>query len=71
MIVLLCSLPLIGCAGLERWQRQLALRPTPTLPGQSEAATASLRPGDERFLVPVPSNLIAAAPQQVAMWWLP
>ena len=71
MIVLLCSLPLIGCTGLERWQRQLALRPTPTLPGQAEAATASLRPGDERFLVPVPSNLIAAAPQQVAMWWLP
>ena len=70
-IVLLCSVPLLGCAGLERWQRQLALRPTSTLAGQAEAAVPSFRPGDERFLVPVPSNTPAAAPQQVAMWWLP
>ena len=70
-IVLLCGVPLLGCAGLERWQRQLALRPTPTLAGQAEAAAASFRPGDERFVVPVPSSPLEAAQQQVAMWWLP
>lgn len=69
--VLALALPLAGCAGLESWQRQLALRPTPTLPGQAEAAATSFRPGDERFVVPVPSATLGAAPHQVALWWLP
>ena len=70
-MVLALALPQAGCASLESWQRQLALRPTPTLPGQAEAAAASFRPGDERFVLPAPTATLGAAPQQVAMWWLP
>lgn len=69
--MLVFSLSLIGCASLESWHRKVALRPTPTLPGQAEAAAASFRTGDERFVVPVPAVTPGAAAQQVAMWWLP
>ena len=70
-IALLCGVPLVGCAGLESWQRQLALRPTPTAVGQAEAAAASFRPGDERFVLQAGGAAPGAAAQQVAMWWLP
>jgi pimeloyl-ACP methyl ester carboxylesterase len=69
--VMLCSLSLSGCASLERWQRKVALRPTPTAAGQAEASAASFRPGDERFLVSTAAGAPAGERQQVAMWWLP
>ncbi len=65
--VLMCALPLAGCGGLGEWQRQAALRPTPTQAGQAEAAASSWRPGDVRLTLPATD----APRQQVAIWWLP
>lgn len=55
----------VGCATFDEKERQLALRPTPTQPGQAEAAAAAFKPGDQRWLQP------AADGGQVALWWLP
>lgn len=67
-----------GCAWLGSKQSQLALRPTPTQPAHLELARQSLRPGDERWLQPVPATRAAhvrgpapAQPDQLALWWLP
>jgi pimeloyl-ACP methyl ester carboxylesterase len=54
-----------GCAWLERHERRLALRPTPTQPQHLATAQAAFRPGDTRELVVLPGG------EQVAMWWLP
>ena len=53
-----------GCAWLDARQRQMIYRPTQGEP----ASFAGLRPGNERYVVPVPA---ADAPQRIAMWWLP
>ena len=64
---LLSVVSLSACAGLDEWQRKLALRPTPTQSAHQQAAAASWRAGDERFTLPA-----TGAPQQpVALWWLP
>lgn len=55
----------VACASLDEKERQLALRPTPTQPGQAEAAAASFHPGDLRWLQPSPEG------GMVALWWLP
>ena len=63
-LLALCA-ALGACAWLDEKQRQTALRPTPTQP----AEVAAVRPGDERWTVPV-----AAAQgdeQRLALWWLP
>ena len=64
LLLALCA-ALGACAWLDEKQRQTALRPTPTQP----AEVAAVRPGDERWTVPV-----AAAQgdeQRLALWWLP
>lgn len=73
VLALSAIITLAGCAWLDAQQHRLALRPTPTPPGP----VPGLRPGDERWLQPVP----AAAPQapgtvpgdrqQLSLWWLP
>jgi pimeloyl-ACP methyl ester carboxylesterase len=55
-----------GCAWLDAQQRQLALRPTPARP--VDVATV-LRPGDERWTVPVAAT--DGSEQHIALWWLP
>lgn len=55
-----------ACAWLEELQREVALRPTPTRPGQSDAAAASFKPGDERFELTATGSA-----ERVALWWLP
>lgn len=64
--LLLMSLLAGGCASLDEWQRSVALRPTPTRPGQAEGAAGAFKPRDERWLATVPGRSDA-----VAMWWLP
>jgi hypothetical protein len=64
--VLLLSALLCSCAWLDEWQRELALRPTPTRPGQAEQAALSFKPGDQRFVQMAPGTQ-----QDVAFWWLP
>jgi pimeloyl-ACP methyl ester carboxylesterase len=64
--LLLLSGALCSCAWLDEWQRELALRPTPTRPGQLEGAAASFQPTDQRFVQTAPGTA-----QDVAMWWLP
>ncbi len=64
--LLLLSPTLSSCAWLDEWQRQLALRPTPTRPGQVEQAAPSFKVGDQRFVLTAPGTA-----QDVAMWWLP
>ena len=66
LALLLASALLCSCAWLDEWQRELALRPTPTRPGQAEQAALSFRPGDQRFLQVAPGTT-----QEVALWWLP
>ena len=63
---------LAGCAWLDARQQLLALRPTPTRPADI-AADAGLRPGDQRYTlpVPVPSPGAVGEPQQLALWWMP
>jgi uncharacterized protein len=58
-----------GCTWLDVKQRELALRPTPGRPAAYASDQAGLRPGDLRYTVPVAGD--AAAPQQLALWWLP
>jgi len=53
-----------GCAWLDARQRQMIYRPTQGEP----TSFAGLRPGDERYFIPVPA---AGAPQRIEMWWLP
>lgn len=55
-----------GCAWLDAQQRQAALRPTPTRPG--DVATA-VRPGDLRWTVDVAAE--DGSVQRLALWWLP
>ena len=55
-----------GCAWLDAQQRQLALRPTPARP---VAVATVLRPGDERWTVPVAAA--DGSEQHIALWWLP
>ncbi len=64
--VLLLAPALCSCAWLDEWQRELALRPTPTRPGQAEQAAASFKEGDLRFVQTAPGTT-----QAVSMWWLP
>jgi len=66
-----------GCAWLADQQSRLALRPTPSSPPGVAAAEQRLRPGDERWLLPVPPTraahvgVAASAQDQLALWWLP
>jgi pimeloyl-ACP methyl ester carboxylesterase len=76
--VLLCGLlPGIGgCAWLGDKQSQLALRPTPGRPANLPPDEQLFRPGDQRFLVPVPAAqrpgaTAGATSDQLALWWLP
>ena len=64
--LLLVSALLCSCAWLDEWQRGVALRPTPTRPGQLDQAAASFKPGDQRFMQMAPGTT-----QEVALWWLP
>jgi len=67
----LCLGPLLGgCAWLSAKQSQLALRPTPGRPAGLAADSVLFRPGDVRWLAPVPSTG-PARPDQLALWWLP
>ncbi len=69
------SLPLGGCAWLDRKENQLALRPSPGRPAGLPADEKIFRPGDRRWLVAVPGTARVGgdttAQQQVALWWLP
>ncbi len=65
-LLLLLPALLCSCAWLDEWQRELALRPTPTRPGQAEQAGAAFKPGDLRFVLTAPGTT-----QDVAFWWLP
>jgi uncharacterized protein len=56
---------LAGCAWLDRHERRLALRPTPTLPQHVAAAEGAFRAGDVREVVDLPGG------QKLALWWLP
>jgi uncharacterized protein len=58
-----------GCAWLDAKQRNIIYRPTPGVP----ADFASLRTGDERYFLSVPTAATqgADAPPQIEMWWLP
>ena len=64
--MLLLAAVLCGCAALDEWQRGVALRPTPTRPGQLEQAAPSFKPGDQRLVQTAPGTT-----QDVALWWLP
>jgi uncharacterized protein len=65
-VLLLLAAALCSCAWLEELQREVALRPTPTRPGQLDGAAASFKPGDERFELTAPGTS-----ERVALWWLP
>jgi uncharacterized protein len=56
---------LAGCAWLDKHERRLALRPTPTLPAHVQAAERYAQPGDSRELLPLPGG------ERLAVWWLP
>ena len=63
--------PLLGgCAWISAKQSQLALRPTPGRPAGLAEDNVLFRPGDVRWLAPVPSS-DPARPDQLALWWLP
>ncbi|HSM22525.1 MAG TPA: hypothetical protein VK876_09985, partial [Rubrivivax sp.] len=69
---LLCVLAVAsmgGCAWLDSKQRQLALRPTPAGPADAAGVAALVRPGDERWTVPV--TAADGSEQHLALWWLP
>jgi pimeloyl-ACP methyl ester carboxylesterase len=76
-LALLCtgllSFSLVGCAWLDAEQRRIALRPTPGVPAEfaagSQGERDNFKPGDERWLVPVPGA--DGATNQLALWWLP
>jgi uncharacterized protein len=59
-----------GCTWLVAKETQLALRPTPGRPADVGPDAELFKPGDERWLAPVPA---ATGPgtDQLAMWWLP
>ena len=57
-----------GCAWLDARQQVLALRPTAGRP-LGIAADAGLRPGDQRYTLPVLAGV--GAPDQLALWWMP
>ncbi len=65
LLGLLGLLALGGCAGLQEWTRERALRPTPTAPAHVQAAAPSLREGDRRELIELPGG------ERLALWWLP
>ena len=75
IFLLLSLLATSGCAWLDERQRQIIYRPTPGVP----ADFAGLRPGDERYFLPVlPLNVVPQAtdspslvPQRIEVWWLP
>ena len=73
-LLLVCAL-LDGCAWLDRKQRELALRPTPGRPALYAEGSAALKaafgPNDQRWLQPLPAASPGAAPEQLALWWLP
>ena len=71
LALLLGALP--GCAWLSAKQSDLALRPTPGRPAGLAPDAQLFRPGDERFTLPLarPERGGGAAPDQVAVWWLP
>lgn len=79
LTLVLLALCLGGCAWLDAKQSQLALRPTPGRPASVPADDQLFRPGDERWLLPVPPTRIASAPaldasarpDGLALWWLP
>jgi hypothetical protein len=70
-LTLAVVLALPGCAWLDLKERQVALRPTPGRPANLPGDDALFRPGDERFTLPVDSATPLAAPERVAVWWLP
>ena len=57
-----------GCAWLDARQQLLALRPTAGRPADV-TADAGLRPGDERYTLPVPAA--GDGQQRLAIWWMP
>jgi pimeloyl-ACP methyl ester carboxylesterase len=65
IVLILSLLASSGCAWLDKQQRRLIYRPTPSMP----ADFAGLRAGDERYFVTVPHTGPAA--QHVELWWLP
>jgi pimeloyl-ACP methyl ester carboxylesterase len=73
VVLALSILWLSGCAWLDAKQRQLALRPTPTLPAAADSAGFSAM--DERYhlvvLSSTPKADRAAPEQKLAIWWLP
>lgn len=68
-------LSLGGCAWLDAKQRQLALRPTPSVPSVIAAAESNFRSADERYFLKIVSTTPdvdkAPADQTLALWWLP
>jgi len=67
-----CTLLLLslgGCAWLDTKQRELALRPSPGRPAAYADDAAGLRPGDQRYALPMATA--AGGTEQVAIWWLP
>lgn len=61
-----------GCAWLDRKQRELALRPSPTTAAERARVDAAWRPGDLRYMLSVPAGPGAAgAPHSLALWWMP
>ena len=73
--VTLALLCLTGCTWLDAKQRQLVLRPTPTVAAVAIPTIDRLRPGDVRYKVSVLSDVKCAeqapAIQQLSIWWLP
>ncbi len=70
LTVLALSSPLLaGCAWLDRKQRQLALRPTPSPLVSGPAAQVARRPGEVHYALPLPAD--AAQTERLALWWLP
>lgn len=74
---------LSGCAWFDSKQRQWALRPTPGRPTHLPGDEQLFRPGDQRWLVPVPAQAGDAMAERtadqaasqktepLALWWLP
>ena len=75
LVLVFLTLTTTGCAWLDERQRQIIYRPTPGVP----ADFAGLRPGDERYFLPVPplnfvpqaSDSPSLVPQRLEVWWLP
>jgi len=73
--LLICALIFVlfglgACAWIDTKESQLALRPTPGRPAGLAPDAQLFRPGDQRWLVPVPS-LRPGQDDQLALWWLP